>query len=159
LVVYERHFAALERARVFARPRPQADIADAAQRLLGDALCEITTRNGGIIRRGSPLALLCLRFFFHRQKRFRNSLQSRPRDRLAAYVRKTVRALLNFLQGPLHGTKTSVIISMDGFINLALRQVLRIFFNFPRFTPLVCATAALLRYRCSSSLKLMLQLL
>jgi len=103
--------------------------------------------------------LLCLRFFFHRQQRFRDSFQSRPGDRLAAYVRKAVRAFLNFLQGPLHGTKTSVIVSMDGFINLALRQVLRIFFNFPRFTTLVCATAALLRYRCFGSLKLMSQLL
>jgi hypothetical protein len=105
------------------------------------------------------MALLCLRFFFHRQQRFRNGLQSRPRDRLAAYVRKAVRAFLNFLQGPFYGTKMSVVVSMDGFINLALRQVLRIFFNLPRFTPLVCATAALLRYSCFSSLKLMSQLL
>src|SRR5262249_54051195 len=113
----------------------------------------------GIIRRGSPLVLLCLRFFFHRQQRFRNSFRSRPRDRLAAYISKAVQSLLNFLKGPHHGTKTSVIVSMDRFINLALSQVLRIFFNFPRFTPLVCATAALLRYRCFSSLKLMSQLL
>jgi hypothetical protein len=67
----------------------------------------------GIIRRGSPLVLLCSRLFFHRQQRFRNGFQSRRRDRVAAYVRKAVCVLLNFLQGPLHGTKTSVIVSMD----------------------------------------------
>jgi len=103
--------------------------------------------------------LLCLRFFFHRQQRLRNGRQSRPGDRLAAYLRKAVCAFLNFLKGPLHGAKTSIIVSMDGFIDLALRQVLRIFFDFPRFTPLVCATATLLLDRCFRSLKLMSQLL
>jgi hypothetical protein len=48
---------------------------------------------------------------------------------------------------------------MDGFIDLAPRQVLRVFFDFPRFTPLVCATATLLLYRCFRLLKLMSQLL
>jgi hypothetical protein len=100
-----------------------------------------------------------LRFFLDRQQRLWNGLESSRRDGGTAQVRKTIRAFLNFLQRSLHRTETAIVVSVNGFIDLALREVLRILLKFARFTPLIGAPAALLRGSVLGALKLTSQLL
>jgi hypothetical protein len=49
-------------------------------------------------------------------------------------------------------------VSLNGFIDLALREILRILLKFARFTPLIGAPGELLRRRTFGALKLTLQL-